>query len=91
MRLSSRADTEMEEKRDRQRGHGDRKLWVEGMSWFAGKKSYGLHRSVNFIPEIPGFPLGSKLDVIVILGFFGFLFFGHLDTNWVILAEDASL
>lgn len=62
------------------------------MSWFARKKSHGLHSSVNVIPEIPGLTLGYKLDVI-----FWFcllvclLFFGHLDTNWVILAEDAII
>lgn len=64
------------------------------MPWFERNKFHELHSSLNFIPEIPGLTLGYKLDVI--LSFLGFLFvcllfFGHLDTNWVILAEDVSI
>lgn len=91
------SDTEMEEKRDKQRGMGTESFgWRTGcsMSWFERNKSHELHSSLNFIPEIPGLTLGYKLDVILIK-FFGIfvclLFFGHLDTNWVILAEDVSI
>lgn len=48
------------------------------MSWFARKKSHGLHSSVNVIPEIPGLTLGYKLDVI----FWFCLFVGLFVVLW---------